>query len=202
MNKKLIKKYFKEFEHWLNGGKLYAADKTKTPLDWLPLEPSWTSNDIIYVIDDEYLYLRKALAEGKIIQGEWKSCDGESTWLDTAEFTEYTNYRIKPDEPTFKVGDWVTRDYDKYIYLINSITRNEAEVFNGEHSVISLKSIKQLWKPQPGEWCVFWDDSYKESYVIKRFSHSDCQYYYPINTPNTCYQNIAPLEFVNTLKAK
>lgn len=66
MNKELIKKYKPEFEHWLNGGKLLI--KLSTGWEPVPLDYAWHLTSKLIIIDDEYVELRKALAEGKTIQ--------------------------------------------------------------------------------------------------------------------------------------
>ena len=112
MNKELIKMYFKEFEHWLNDGKLQAKfvydNWIEAPKDVF----SFTMVNFILVIDDEYVEFRKALAEGKTIQ-MYCSYDGVTPfWDDMTEVIKSIgfvmtkeNYRIKPEveEPKFKV---------------------------------------------------------------------------------------------------
>ena len=72
MNKELIKKYKKEFDHWLYEGSLLMSDKNiKT---WITLtNNTWNITEqyidiLLIVIDDEYVDLRKALIDGKTIQ--------------------------------------------------------------------------------------------------------------------------------------
>lgn len=92
MNKELIKKYKKEFDHWINEGSLLARVITSDEDDFLytiwyevdnkvlALE-EWTSNYLFnltdiqtnyykpqFIIDDEYVEFRKAIIEGKTIQ--------------------------------------------------------------------------------------------------------------------------------------
>ena len=72
MNKELIKKYKKEFDHWLYEGSLLMSDKNiKT---WITLtNNTWNITEqytdiLLIVINDEYVELRKALIDGKTIQ--------------------------------------------------------------------------------------------------------------------------------------
>lgn len=70
MNKELIKKYKPEFEHWLNDGDIVVG-RPISENEWVystAEEPQWKDDNVVYIINDEYIELRKALAEGKIIQ--------------------------------------------------------------------------------------------------------------------------------------
>lgn len=72
MNKALVKKYKKEFDHWLNDGTLLMANKNIK--SWITLtNNTWDVeenfiNDLLIVINDEYAEFRKALAEGKTVE--------------------------------------------------------------------------------------------------------------------------------------
>ena len=65
-----------------------------------------------FIINDEFVEFRKALAEGKTIQMYCKYDDVPPFWDDMTEVIKSIgfvmtkdNYRIKPEEPKFKVGD-------------------------------------------------------------------------------------------------
>ena len=94
MNKELIKKYSKEFNHWLNWGKILAYYKKDNEPRWLTdgestsydgvdnfsniIEKSLSPDDVMIVINDCYREFRKALEEGKIVEylsytKEWKN---------------------------------------------------------------------------------------------------------------------------------
>ena len=104
MNKALINKYWKEFCHWKDGGDIIAYHIRKN--EWYePMSP-FTSEVDIYIINDEYVEYRKALAEGKTIQFDSKDGKGFKDW-DVDFSASVEDYRIKPDEPEFKVGDYV-----------------------------------------------------------------------------------------------
>lgn len=100
MNKELILKYEKEFDHWLKGGRvlrlvgdnwIYVSDNFK-----------WIKSNAV-VIDDKYVELRKALAMGKTIQ--IKNMFNER-WIDLVniEFTGKPEYYRVKEEPNFEVG--------------------------------------------------------------------------------------------------
>ena len=58
------------------------------------------------------------------------------------------NYRIKPEEPKFKVGDWVRDLRDNSVFQINSVNFNlNLSITNG---------VYIHWQPKPGEWCWFY----------------------------------------------
>ena len=154
MNKEVINKYKEAFDYWLSGGDLWCRLETEVG-KWTHIP---THKDIfpmgtmaIYVQDDEYAELRKAQADGKVIQ--WRDKNKEN-WTDyrPEDYTYWANdvarYRIKPDEPTFKVGDWV-RHGDAIEFL-----SMPALDYYGENS-----KVLEIWKPQPNEWCWFWDYS-------------------------------------------
>jgi len=143
-----------------------------------------------YVPNDEYFMLRRAYVEGKIIQlisnGIWED-------LDKPDWTEaLKDYRIKPDEPKFKVGDWV-----RNIFHVNWIICLEDNDFNNEPNYENIGEQFELWEPNVDEWCVFWDDNYY-CYVIQQFKRKVNNFYHT-NTSGT-FKNIAPLEFAQTLK--
>ena len=103
MNKELINKYKPEFDHWLNEGRILYKHTNSNA--WWNEEP-W-SYSLSYVtaviINDEYSEFRKALAEGKTIQVLQQHKDN---WIDIDQIllnTDLSRYRIKPDEPKFKI---------------------------------------------------------------------------------------------------
>ena len=110
MNKELIKKYKEEFDYWLNGGSLeykvfnygWAVSNNVT-FNWeLP------ENIEHIVIRDEYVEFRKALAEGKKIEFLDNVDNSWTPFDDRVGFGNHIReYRIKPEEPKFKKGDWV-----------------------------------------------------------------------------------------------
>jgi hypothetical protein len=183
MNKELIKRYLNEFMHWLNGGSLciYRTDTKQfweptTIFNWDPENPE----TVVYIINDEYVEFRKALTEGKTIQIYDVIKQHISNpnldkygWRDFKSFTQSSafsksvgSYRIKPEEPQFKVGDWIT-NHGK---LVGCVTKTDTEFVyfkpinkDSEGSLYLLKDDKQfdnnieLWQPKPNEWCWFWE---------------------------------------------
>lgn len=152
MNKELIKKYKAEFNHWLNGGKLLYCSNSSTIWYAVIGDNVWSINSsgLKIVIDDGYTQFRIALSEGKTVevlhytgykefdQNPWKLfAIGVSTFDKPVE-----NYRIKSEEPQFKVGDWVRDSRDS----------NLNQVINPNSPAALSDYIK--WKPQPGELVV------------------------------------------------
>ena len=170
MNKQLINKYKPEFDHWLNGGSVLI----KSDLGWCPIatEFAWSRNtsvDALFVINDEYAEFRKALTEGETIQ---INNSNPETWIDI-DTDKLANYnpsflRIKPDEPKFKVGDFV-----RYVHAtparaleINNINGNRYYFTNSEMACLEYEL--ELWTPVKGEWCWFYDEaSNKYSHLAK-----------------------------------
>ena len=151
MNKELIKKYKKEFNHWLNGGKILGKFKGAnwedfTSFSWNP----YGSEELVIKINDEYAEFRKAHAEGKTIQVNLIYTD-DVCWVDMPDGLnfQYTpnNYRIKPDEPKFRVGDWVQHPEANSPWKLT-----QASIANLDNSKL------RLWKPEEFEWCWFWNN--------------------------------------------
>ena len=168
MNKQLIITYFEEFKHWLNGGKVLSKYTLLPEWSDYQTEDIWRIPDkdiskVLIVIDDKYVEFRKAMAEGKTIQCNAKEGENDITytayghtwWEDTTEFKYATTfYRIKPEEPKFKVGDWV-RAPSGSIYQIN-----ETNTIHGtEHFT--------PWQPEPSEWCWFHNGTVESLYFYK-----------------------------------
>lgn len=185
MNKELIKKYKKEFDHWLNGGNIQVYYKTDDEPKWWVDEEniescnndnfshmikySLDTSDVLVVIDDEYVEFRKALAEGKIVQEqdyytkEWVDMKNDN--FHGASDTQYEGvYRIKPEELKFQVGDWVRDLRDNRIFQINS------ENFNLNLSITN--GVYVHWQPKPGEWCWF-HNGISSSLVFAMFYNSN-----------------------------
>ena len=124
MNKELINKYKPEFDHFLNEGKILY--KHIHSIAWWNDEP-WDYSPVYItaiIINDEYSEFRKALAEGKTIEYLGQS---SNVWHEVPEpdfILHPTCYRIKPDKPNFKVGDFVTslnRDINCSVWQIDKI---------------------------------------------------------------------------------
>lgn len=170
MNKELIIKYKIEFDHSLYGGKLQVKF-VNDPWEEAPEDIfSYSTVNFVLVIDDEYVEFRRALAEGKTIQhisattGEW--VDFNKRFEPTPSYTflatpEY--YRIKLEEPKFKVGDWVVNKTSKQriIKKVTSAYSDSDTVTVGDSTVgINVMLIKdlELWQPKPGEYCWVWNE--------------------------------------------
>ena len=213
MNLELIRKYEKEFLHMLHGGKL----KYFTGKEWLSYSSPeiWTgNNDLKIVIDDMYLPYRTALAEGKTVQYKMGiiANSNEPKWFDLTpkEFNSYKvkdfwdkdlgnikgvgNYRIKPDEPKFKIGDYVRyihANSPKPLQIVN--INCERYYFENAKIILRLDEIEK-WEPRKGEVCIFWSDV-TYSTVIGIFSNMNQEKYVTITTQT--WSNCMP--FTGTL---
>ena len=198
MNKELIKKYKEEFDWWLDGGSIviYRKDTNEfwdatTMLSW---DPKLPIDDIVYIINDEYIEFRKALAKGKTLQhisastGEWVDFNTGFEYTPSSAFrANIEHYRIKPDEPQFSIGDWI-RHPDGYIFAYDPATHYHP--FSNDF---------KLWGPLVGEWCVFWDDD-NRTYIISKFERIVGGANKYREYVGRSWKNIAPLEFISTLK--
>lgn len=231
MNKELIKQYKTEFDYWLNGGKLLARRGISDPNDgdcsytiWYEIgQEGWDIDKVFnysleydkvqIVLDDEYVEFRKALAEGKTVQYD-VSCNINKAWENLSLAHKFSgplsNYRIKPEEPKFKVGDWVTinNSKPKQFYRFTkdlpewnkTLNYENIELLNrGKFHIPNFdRSIVKLWEPKPNEWCVFWETDVT-TYTVARF-HSRSKRGAYITVYGHDFYNIAPLEFIQTLK--
>lgn len=153
MNKELTKKYKAEFDAWVEGKSLLY--KTTTSDVWVQANnrdiSGLFSNPSHYIkaiiIDDSYVIYRKALAEGKTVQFHYiNPTIGLDEWQTINDVNPLTFshsidlYRIKPEEPQFKVGDWVKhKDNGRCVQV-------------SENSKITLTHFEP-WKPKPKDWC-------------------------------------------------
>ena len=162
MNKELINKNICEFMHWLKGGKVLS--KYTLFSGWSDCQdediwriPNKNISEVLIVIDDYYVEFRKALAEGKIVQ---KQDYYSKQWFDmkTPDFhgasdTQYEGvYRIKPDVPKFKVGDWVI--HNGVIKQVTKAVDGLIDSLDNQVAVIMKEESLELWEPEDGKY--FW----------------------------------------------
>lgn len=181
MDKEVIKKYKKEFDHWLDDGAIWV--KYKLPNDttvWIRRHPKndvsvkwdeayYTKNgaEIAYAIDDEYVELRKASADGKIIQhnignlGVWHVHTASMSFNDPLTFEDGTPcYRIKPDEPEFKVGDYVYYSSENRILKIiptEQVLNYQGSMYTTLYAARNNRCMTK-WEPKEGDVVIAWYD--------------------------------------------
>ena len=152
MNKKLIKDNKEAFDHWLNGGKLLAKHDNKGWINYYG-EDIWThSAETLIVIDDEYSMFRKALIEGKNIEVLQQNTE---RWVNINTIIKSIKpelYRIKPEEPKFKVGDWVIHN-GKYKRVTKAVD-GYIDSLDNEVAVIMKEESLELWEPEDEKY--FW----------------------------------------------
>ena len=175
MNKELIKKYKAEFDHWLNGGKLLSKYTLIPTWSDCQSEDIWRIPDeniskVLIVINDEYATYRKALAEGKIVEvaTDHNDIDGyiwESIEDDDFHYFNIDEIRIKPEDPKFNVGDWITDGIEVWQHKENCRVKDQ--------------SSWSLWKPKTGEWCWVYDDITKVP-VLRKFVCFDNDFNAPL----------------------
>ena len=109
MNKELIKKYKAEFDHWLNGGELLS--KHPDEINWyLVTVVLWNCPKMQYIINDEYVEFRQALAEGKTVEVAIDHNDIDGYIWKSVEDDEFHHFnideiRIKPENQNRKDQD-------------------------------------------------------------------------------------------------
>ena len=106
-NKELFKKYWDSFEYYIkNDGKVWFRKESEVGEWWLTDNPIFTEG-YIYVPDDEYAELRKALFDGKSVEVnrnsilgkvgyDWREIEKSDMWVFPPHY-----YRIKPED-----SDW------------------------------------------------------------------------------------------------
>lgn len=173
MNKELIKTYFEEFKHWLNGGNVQVYYKKDDEPKWLTdeecieyegydnfshiMQNSLEPDDVLIAIDDEFLKFRAAMLEGKIVQ---KQDYFNKQWIDmkTHDFhrasdTQYQGvYRIKPERHKFKKGDWVV--HNGVVKRVTKAVDGYIDSLDNEVAVIMKEESLELWKPEDEKY--FW----------------------------------------------
>lgn len=181
---------------------------------WDSLDPGATAWELVYdpsfsqqhvfVQNDEYAELRKAQADGKIIELNGSEINGGygETWnvcnKDLFKYAVHA-YRIQPEESNkdFKVGDWVKLP-DMSYQKIYEVTKNSVSLSNFGNIGIFTDTYSKLekWQPKKGEYCVFYNNA--KQYIVSRYVNSCHEYQCYDYTYR--YDNIAPLEFILTLK--
>ena len=177
MNIELIKKYKAEFDHFINGGSIIKLawdyeDHQYISYGGLPKDYDWKEDGFykpIFIINDEYVEFRKALAEGKTIQYKQnRDVDFSdipfslNDCIKTYPHFGPERYRIKPEEPQFKVGDFVRGN------LSNTVCQVTDEMLTNKDFLQVTK-----WTPQAGEFCVY-PNGYN-SFACSKFVSSEEQ---------------------------
>lgn len=169
MRKETIIKYEKEFIAWCKGESVLLGAPTSMhdrTLIWREVRDfnDWKHLDTVYVLNDSYSIYRKALAEGKTLQYNFGNFgtdkkDFPDSWKDLdlsigilADRACPENYRVKPEEPKFKVGDWV---------IHNGVAKRVTKAVDGcidsldnEVAVIMKEESLELWEPEGEKY--FW----------------------------------------------
>lgn len=209
MNKELIKKYKAEFDHWLNGGTLLYRHFNYIEQEFTAWEVcnagfSWNSSGINcprIIINDEYVELRKALAEGKKIEvldvdGKWK--DTGMTSSSRAFIYPLKDYRIKPEEPKFRVGDWLVEIHSGDFAKVLNVYKKDIRVhLIKSNSIITTESTDFThWQPKKGEWC-WWFSTKNRIPTIGQFLsiETDSNRKYAATFPNTPHPFISYYDY-------
>ena len=169
MNKELIKKYKNEFEHWINGGNVQAFYKKDDEPKWITdeecieyegydnfthiLQNALEPEDVLIIIDDEYIEFRGALANDKIVEyldfrGEWRDLKENCVLIEAIPLKDL---RIKP-EHKFKVGNWVI--HNGVAKRVTKAVDGYIDSLDNEVAVIMKEESLELWEPREEEY--FW----------------------------------------------
>lgn len=207
MNKEQAAKHGKVIKWWLDNHGKGVWVKAPHSTEWgITYEPSFYLK-CTYVQNDQYSKFRKAQVDGKIIERDTSSSVIEKWKLftDKDKFEEMNvqYYRIKLDESRFKIGDWVVHENGNIFQLeaisngfFSRITKTINQSFSGQYGI---EYMKELWEPKVGEWCIFSRKNTTLPKTLEQYSNlDDCGRY--ITKLGNCYNSVAPLEFIQTLK--
>lgn len=191
MNKKLIQDNMEAFKHWLDGGSVLLGirDSITSIIKWYPsvtdpFEEESTSGELLVIINDDYCTYRKALVEGKIVEfrhekmgfEDWTIVNEEHIFQNVVKGREY---RIKPEEPKFKIGDFIrqTKELGINVSRIYRIKAHISDIlYSVEKNIYDVEAINakeeyfELWKPSHKELCYFTHDTNtKTSATLREF---------------------------------
>ena len=151
MNKEVIKKYFKEFTHWVNGGEVYYTSIHWTDDTWYKINPTendsiWEDDFLLYVIKDKHFEARKAHALGEEIEHrnrksaltlEWTICKNP-LWYEFAE------YRPKPKKKkTIVFEEWVIYFTNENIHEIVTTDDIDNYVGTNEYQTVKVQKLSE-----------------------------------------------------------
>jgi len=192
MNKEQVEKHGNVIQWYIHNQEKGVWWKTPIGNTWcITTDPSF-GEEYKYVQNDEYAELRKAIIDGKNVEcvidrcyDEWKVIEKQPT----DDFYPAFKYRIQPNKSKFKVGDWV-KDI------------SSGAIIQAYEDMIEDNFVK--WTPDYKELCVFWDKNTDE-YFIGKYGTEALSSTYWFNHGGTMYtkedwSNVAPLEYIQTLK--
>ena len=170
MNKELIKIYFEEFKHWLNGGNVQVYYKKDDEPKWITdeecieyeghdnfshiMQNSLEPEDVLIIIDDEYVHFREAIAKGKAVE----YLDFKNEWRDLRENCRklegvcLSRLRVKPERHKFKKGDWVI--HNGVAKRVTKAVDGYIDSLDNEVAVIMKEESLELWEPEDEKY--FW----------------------------------------------
>ena len=198
MNKELIKIYFEEFKHWLSGGNVQVYYKKDDEPKWLTdeecieyeghdnfnhiMQNSLEPEDVLIIIDDEYIEFREAIAKGKAVEyldfkNEWRNLKENCRKL---EGVDLSRLRIKPEVPKFKAGDWVVHNgvYKQVTKAVDGLI----DSLDNQVAVIMKDESLEPWGPNEKEYFWYKNDLVKFHETQKNLglllqSARGCSYY-------------------------
>lgn len=166
MRKETVIKFEKEFIAWCKGESVLKGSPMSMcnrDLYWEEVKDfaDWKALDTVYVLNDSYSTYRKAQAEGKTIQfkpsrdSDFKDINMSlDSYVKEYPHFSVSRYRIKSEEPEFKVGDWVRNsicrsDIGKVLEFTDEDYPKTVCLTHNEHCFLRWEH----WKPQSEEWC-------------------------------------------------
>ena len=182
MNKKQIELHKDTILWFCENPSLGVWSKHEDLNEWtLSFSPSFFTV-CIYVQNDQFAEIRKAQADSEPIQMKYTS---EIHWSDWGQNTIREihsgcrcQYRIKPSEPVYEVGDWM-KHQDGHIFQADEKFPKDSNELIGDF---------KLWEPTKGELIA--RKEIFDRWIIEPYSN------------NMKGSNIKPLEFIITLRDK
>lgn len=200
MNRKLVLKNIDVLTDWLRRG---TAWKRCLPVgEWKKIDASynWATElcpNLYFVIDDEYVDLRKDLVDGMAIlvkkDGEWIEDSNPDFSLPVDSYTSI----IKKEDTDFKLDEWV---------FLSSSARKPIKVKESHLRDWDLYGLGTAcrWTPADGEYCWFTD---KQVFFIVRiknvnygfFEGTNCSNNKPVSGPITFLEPYRKEASINAL---
>jgi len=156
--------------------------------------------DRIYVTNDEWADISKQFIDDPEKVEYLHGSNWIKTMCATVEGIRYGNikeYRIKPKEPEFKVGDWVIMtpigNYPETIHRIVKIEEGRNYCFLERYTC--MFKVLRLWKPEKNNLVVFWDNDIDDEYIVRKYAGMKENKHMDVN--EILWDNVAPLELLN-----
>ena len=139
--------------------------KSHSEEEWeLTIDPCF-SVDVTYVTNDEWAEISRQFFDDRskvevLFNGKWVETACKN--VEEIRTGSIEEYRIKPKEPKFKIGDWV----------VNTIGKNNRPERVAQYNLDKISGYYDdfvSWKPVEGKLVVFWNKDTPNERVIRLY---------------------------------